>query len=85
MEKFENALDPSNIQWRQNVSISDPQGGPAKTYTDVGSDDPSVVTVSRAAITQVVGSDPCNMHVTQKVGLKNEQQVETILSLLDTN
>lgn len=82
---FETAIDPSNIQWRQNVSISDPQGGPVKHYPDVGSADPNVVTVSRAAITQLIGIPPCSMHVTQKVALKNEQQVETILSLLDTN
>ena len=87
LANFEIAIDSNHARWRRDISINDGSTAPAKTYPDFGTDDPNPITVSRAAIIQQNKTDgsPCTMHVTQRVGLNGQDDVKSILSMLDTD
>ncbi|MEO5754388.1 MAG: hypothetical protein ABIR38_06745 [Chthoniobacterales bacterium] len=84
--QFKNALQSPNPKpnWKTLTirrTENDPAAGEIINLPEKN-DDTNPALISRINLTQDRNSEPCTLHVTQKVGLNNKAQVEKVLAAL---
>jgi hypothetical protein len=88
LDNFQNALASPVPNWSTLEEVASPGASPTAVPipTPVGAG-VNTPLVSRIKITQnrVNDNTPCTMHVTQRVGLNNPDQVKRVLAILQTD